>query len=200
MKSLGGGSDSRWPFGARSSSDSEPLSSDEVFEILSNHRRRMVLYYLRQNGEFLTVNELAEKIAATENEVPVDELTSQQRKRVYVSLYQTHLPKMAQTNVIDYDEDEGVVRLTDRSNSVDRYLTTSEPAPYPWLVHYVILSVIGATFVALSLLEVSVFSAVPPLFAGIATIGLYVASAAIQYWIYRNREQEIPVELIQYHQ
>ena len=98
-------------------------SPDTVFEILSNRRRRLVLYYLREHGGMATMNELSENIAALENDVPVADLTSQQRKRVYVSLYQTHLTKLEETGMIEYDRDEGEVRLTDRADEVDRKST-----------------------------------------------------------------------------
>ena len=197
MKLLGGDSDRGWK-AVTGSAESDSLTSNEVFEILSNHRRRMVLYFLRKDGTEITVKELAEKIAAAENEVAVEDLTSQQRKRVYVSLYQTHLPKMEQTNVIDYDEDEGIVRLTDRTRSVDQYLTKEEPSRYPWTLHYVVLAVLGGTFVVLSWLGAPIFGAVPPLWPAVATLALYLASVAVHFWAYRNRRGEIPAELAQY--
>jgi len=181
-----------------SSADPEPLTPDEVFEILSNHRRRMVLYYLRQHGQTATVNELAEEIAAMENEIPVEELTSQQRKRVYVSLYQTHLPKMAEANVIDYDTDAGTVSLANRTNNVDRYLTAGQDSTYPWNLHYVALAVLGSAFMLLSLVDAPLVGAVPLLWVGVGTVALLVVSAVVQYWYYRRRQAEIPVELTEY--
>jgi len=83
------------------SSASEELSQDLVFDILSNTRRRMVLYYLREYGAPASVQEIAERIAALENEIPPEELSRQQRKRVYVSLYQTHLPKLNEAGIIE---------------------------------------------------------------------------------------------------
>ncbi|WP_231741192.1 hypothetical protein [Halorubrum sp. CBA1125] len=126
-----------------SSSDTESLTPDSVFELLSNHRRRMVLYYLRRNGGSVGMQELAKQIASMENDVPADELTSQQRKRVYVSLYQTHLPKMAEMDTIDYDKESGIVRLTERADDIDEYLTTNDRSTYPWTFHYLLLVIAG---------------------------------------------------------
>lgn len=46
---------------------SGPLTTDEVFEILSNHRRRYALNHLERNGERTSLGELSENVAAWEN-------------------------------------------------------------------------------------------------------------------------------------
>ena len=183
-----------------SSADTEPLTPDGVFELLSNHRRRMVLYYLRTNGGSVDVQELATEIAAMENEVSTDELTSQQRKRVYVSLYQTHLPKMAEMNTIEYDKDSGTVRLAERADDIDEYLTTDDQPTYPWRFHYLLLTVGGATALSLSALSVPVFGAVPLPVLGVAILVVFSLSVVWQYWQAQNRTEPVPIELSQYDQ
>lgn len=88
--------------------------ADDIFHVLQNSRRRDVLAYLEET-EQTTLRELAEHIAASENDVSVAGLRSDQRKRVYISLYQTHLPKLAAHGVIDYDKSRGTVALRDDS-------------------------------------------------------------------------------------
>lgn len=90
--------------------DSVELSKDVVFDILRNERRRRTLGFLRDVGT-TSLSDLAEHVAALENDKPVRDLTSSERKRVYVSLYQCHLQKMADAGVIDYDRSRGVVEL-----------------------------------------------------------------------------------------
>jgi hypothetical protein len=158
----------------------------------------MVLYYLRRNGGSVGMQELAKQIASMENEVPTDELTSQQRKRVYVSLYQTHLPKMAEMGTIDYDKDTGIVRLTERADDIDEYLTTNDRSTYPWTFHYLLLVIAGAIALSLSALDVPVFDAVPTPVLGAGILVIFVASAVGQYWQTQNGEEEIPIELSQY--
>jgi hypothetical protein len=103
------------PSGAR-------LARDEVFELLSNRRRRDVLLYLdAQPDGTATLDTLAEHIAARENDVTVGQLSAAQRKRVYIGLYQCHLPKMDDLGVIEYDQDRGTVELQDISQ-FSRYL------------------------------------------------------------------------------
>lgn len=174
------------------------LSPDLVFEILSNTRRRMVLYYLRQLGGSATVKQLAGEIAALENDTSVDDLTRQQRKRVYVSLYQTHLPKLEETGIIEYDDDEGEVRLTDRAVEIDTYLTPTAESSHPWQLHYLVLAVGGGLLLGLSALGVPGIAAIPTLGLGIALMGGFAISAVVQYWRYRQRQRELPEELLEH--
>jgi DNA-binding transcriptional ArsR family regulator len=175
--------------------DSGTLPAEDVFEILSNERRRMVLYYLRKGDRSAGVKELAEQIAAIENDVPVEELTSKQRKRVYVSLYQTHLPKMAKMSVIEYDKEEGIVHLTDLSDSIDKYLTSREESTYPWGIHHPTLAVISGVVLVLVLIGGPVVGNVPVLPLAAVALSLAVLSATAQYWRLRRQKNRIPPEL-----
>ena len=89
----------------------EELSKNEIFEILSNPRRRFTIRYLDQAEDgAVRLRTLAEQLAAWENDVSLPEVTYKQRKRVYISLYQTHLPKMDRLGIIEYDSSSGVVK------------------------------------------------------------------------------------------
>lgn len=99
------------------------LSKDDIFDVLSNRRRRDILQYLKSHDGHATTSELAEFIAAKENETSVRGITSRQRKRVYVGVYQNHLPRMAKLGVIDYEKNRGNVRLGEAFEQVEPYLT-----------------------------------------------------------------------------
>lgn len=182
--------------GTMSSSDSVELGSDQIFEILSSRRRRMVLYYLRQHGGSATMDDLAKQIAAWENDTPIDELTSQQRKRVYVSLYQTHLPKLADTSLIEYDADEGDIQLIDRATEMDAFLTPKGTSDYTWRRHYLGLLVLGGVLMALVVFAAPVVGMGPLiLLAGTVLLG-YLGTVAVEYWYYQKQQSEIPSELV----
>lgn len=181
------------------SSDAETadrMSPDLVFEILSNTRRRMMLYYLRQNDGAASVKELAEQIAALENDVTVGELGRQQRKRVYVSLYQTHVPKLEDAGIIEYDDANGDVWLTDRAGEFDSYLTSTTEEEYPWRIHYLTIAGVGGWLFALSFIGVPGLAAVPAAWFGLAILVSFAASAGVQYWRHRQRQRELPAELL----
>jgi hypothetical protein len=89
------------------------VDQDLVFDILKNRRRRQVLRYLMAIDGAASIGDLAEQLAAWENDVPKGDITYKQRKRVYISLHQTHLPKLDDARVVDYDSRSGMVSLTD---------------------------------------------------------------------------------------
>ncbi|WP_254547441.1 DUF7344 domain-containing protein [Halomarina pelagica] len=99
-----------------------PLPKDDLFHLLQNQRRRRVLRYLRNEEEKVDMRDIAEHIAALENDVEVSALSSAQRKRVYVGLYQCHLPKLDEVGVIKYDQSRGFVERTGLTEQLFPYL------------------------------------------------------------------------------
>lgn len=102
---------------------------DVVFDLLSNERRRHVLRYLHVESPSTTLGALAEYIAAIENDKPESALSSTERKRVYISLYQSHLPKMSSADVIDFDVDRKTVELADNAEYLMRFLPEQVDSP-----------------------------------------------------------------------
>jgi DNA-binding transcriptional ArsR family regulator len=116
-----------------SSAAPPPERLDRVFEILQNRRRRLVLAYLRSH-ESTTLSDLARHVAAAENGIEEAAVSSSQRKRVYVSLYQAHLPKLDDVDAISFDRDRGTVERAPHAAELLAYLdrlddraTQSEP-------------------------------------------------------------------------
>lgn len=106
--------------------DADALPKAELFDILSAERRQEVLRYLDRTGETVSIGELAEHIASQECDCDRAQLSSQQRKRVYVGLYQCHLPKMADSGVIDYERNRGKIAPNERSKRLLKYLYLEE--------------------------------------------------------------------------
>lgn len=102
------------------------LPKDAVFSLLSSKRRRRVLEYLTEEEAQTTLSDLAEHIAALENDTEVRLLTSQQRKRVYVALFQCHLPKMDDAAVVDFEQSGGTVELGPAADQLLAYLDRSD--------------------------------------------------------------------------
>jgi hypothetical protein len=129
------------------------LSRDEVFNLLRNPRRRTALQYLLERERKATRSELAEHIAAIENDVTPAELDSAQRKRVYVSLYQNHLPKMDEYGVITYDARDGTAELTSEAEVLAHYLDTDGSDSNSWERYYPLLGLFGAVSLAVTSLD-----------------------------------------------
>ncbi|WP_210424060.1 DUF7344 domain-containing protein [Halorussus ruber] len=98
------------------------LTRDEIFHILQCRRRRLVLKYLQEHDTPAKMTDITEKIAAVEHDTTVAALKSQERQRVYIALYQSHLPKLDEEGVIKYQQNRGIVEQTDLTDSFDRYL------------------------------------------------------------------------------
>lgn len=171
------------------------LSKDVIFELLKNRRRREVLAYLLEAEETVTLGELAEQIAAWENDTDVNALSSDQRKRVYVALYQTHLPKMDDAGIVDYDQDRGLISLSDNADLLMMYLDTDNHKQDRWDRWYAGLSVLGAVVVGAAVVGVPPLGSVPTLgIAGAvvaAFLGLSIAHAITNH----RRERSVDGKL-----
>lgn len=124
-------------------SPAQELSLDLIFEILKNERRREVIRYLREHEQQVTLSDLAEHIAALENDTDIASITSSQRKRVYVGLYQCHLPKMADMGIVQFNQNRGIVSLGENAPQLYEYLDNQSPKTRPWHEYYLGLSGVG---------------------------------------------------------
>ena len=121
----------------------DQLALDYVFDVLKNQRRRWVLRYLTDHEGTVTMNDIAEHIAALENDTTPRALTSRQRKRVYVGLYQCHLPKMDDIGVVDFDKNRGQIELGENADQLEQYLRLEDDDRPSWSLGYLTVSLLG---------------------------------------------------------
>lgn len=148
----------------------------EIFEVLQNSRRRLVIEYLMTSDGTASVNELADHVASIENDVPPEQLTAKQRKRVYVSLHQFHLPKLHEMNIVDLHEEGTEVARGSRATEAEHYLESDGGPSRNWALYYGGLGVVGTVVVVLYWLNVPPFAAVSPM---LLTLGIVVAVMAL---------------------
>lgn len=160
---------------------------DAIYELLSNHRRRYTLHYLKRHEDGTTLSDLAEQIAAWEHDKTVAELTSAERKRVYTSLQQTHLPKLEEAGMVTFDRD--AIELTDNATELEVYLDIVPGGSIPWGVYYLGLSVLGLSMLVAVWTDVIPDDPVPHL----AWMGLIVALFLVSsvYHVYHNRRYRL---------
>lgn len=97
------------------------LPLDDVFYIMSSTRRRRTVKAI-WDGE-RTISDLSNRVARMEyGDAPSD----QERKRVYVSTYQTHLPALDERNVVDVSKESGRVDLGPEIRPVIRAIQSAE--------------------------------------------------------------------------
>ena len=109
------------------------LSKSDIFGVLQNDRRRHVLEILHSKGS-QSVRSLSEEIARLESKT--DEPKTNVRKSIYISLLQTHIPKMENLNVITYDREKDTVKLLPTAQNFDIYMETVKKGDIPWSHFY----------------------------------------------------------------
>ncbi|MFD1565701.1 hypothetical protein ACFR99_19430 [Haloarchaeobius amylolyticus] len=156
----------------RDESQTDELTRDEIFTMLSNRRRRWVLHYLKQTEkQRVDLRSLVDSISAWEYDVPADELPWKKRKRVYTALRQSHLPKLDEAGAIEYDQSRGVVELTDEAAELQMYLEYVPARDIPWSHVYLGLTVVGLALTVLA--QHTIFPFVE--LGGTALAGIFVA-------------------------
>lgn len=160
---------------------SSGLGPDDVFSILVNRRRRDVLRHLKRHDGVLSHGELAEFIAAEENGKTVAELTSKERKRVYVSLYQCHLPMMAETGVIKFERTGGTVELLPPAAQVERYLDGPPAEETPWWSYYLGIALGGGGFYGIGSVAFGPGEWLPVLTVAVMVLSTAVVALAQRY-------------------
>ena len=138
--------------GGESVSSTAPPPQSDVFSILKNSRRRHVLKFLLDEQRRVSLAELAVHIAAHENDVPTGAVTSAQRKRVYVSLYQSHLPKLDEVGAVDYNDARKYAHMDEHLDAFRPYLRDDDDDTHwsHWYLALGVLGVVGSTAVSLT--------------------------------------------------
>jgi DNA-binding transcriptional ArsR family regulator len=123
-----------------------PYDEETVFQVLRNRRRRYVLHLLKQEEGVVPVGRVAEQVAAWENDKEVAAVTPTERKRVYISLIQSHLPTLTDANMVVFDEEASTVRLTDDAEAIDVYVELAPENDIRWPQYYLGLCAFAGAF------------------------------------------------------
>lgn len=85
----------------------ESIDTTDLYYVLSNRRRRMILQYLldHNSSEPVTRRKLVDHLGE-QGGIASDNAN--------VSLYQTHLPVLSKHGMIDYNSDRGLAAITER--------------------------------------------------------------------------------------
>ncbi len=129
------------------------LSKSDIFGVLQNDRRRSVLEILHEQGN-QSIRSLSEEIARLES--GEEEPKSTVRKSIYVSLLQTHIPKMESLGVINYNREKDLVELLPAASNFDIYMETVKKGDIPWSHFYIGLSaltVVGSVTIYMGLIK-----------------------------------------------
>jgi hypothetical protein len=98
------------------------MSPEDVFQAVSDRRRRRVILSVDRGGNGVDANELSVEIASRENAIDPSKVTGEQRSRVYVNLVQDHLTTLDELDVARYDPRSTLVESTDATAPLARLI------------------------------------------------------------------------------
>lgn len=96
------------------------LSGDALYGTPSDRRRRTVLCHLKEDdGETdIGLAELARAVAVREAGSEEEPVSPAEIRRVHVSLYHVHVPKLATANAVAFDRSDRTVALTETGHRI----------------------------------------------------------------------------------
>jgi hypothetical protein len=160
------------------------LSKSEIFGVLQNDRRRCVLEILRSQGR-QSIRSLSEEIAHIESQDK--EPKTSLRKSIYVSLLQTHIPKMESMGIVLYNREQDIVELLPASRDFDVYMETVKKEDIPWSQLYLGLS--AFTIISNLVIFIRIVNWIPSYMWMFFTNSLFIfASLAYRHYIHKLEE------------
>ncbi|WP_206022059.1 hypothetical protein [Salarchaeum sp. JOR-1] len=117
-----------------------------------------------------------------------DEITHSDRKTVYTALRQTHLPKMDDANVVDYDPNRGHVEPAEEFEDVEVYLDVVPEKEIPRSEYYLGLSAFAAALLAVAWVDVFPFDLLADVTWAAVIVALFAVSAAVDTYYDAHRQ------------
>lgn len=96
-----------------------PLS--RILRSLPDPHRRYLIYHLQEEDPS-NLDKAARFVAACDQGVNPEDISSKTHDRLKAELYHTHLPKLADLNIIDNDDRSGAIRFRDPPGGLDDFL------------------------------------------------------------------------------
>ncbi len=175
-------------------SSQSSLSRDDVFDALSNERRRCALFYLQNQPAPVTLSELVDHVTAWQYDQPLTNLNSGDRMCVYSALRQVHLPYLEVTGFVEYDREAGIITVTDAARYAKLYLEYDPGNDIPWSWLYTGLVAIGAILGGASYFETYPFDWLGGHLVVAILLGVF-ATAAFGHIIHEQRNKRAAADL-----
>ena len=169
-----------------SSGNGGELSEDEVFEVLSNRRRRFVIHALKRAEGPVEVSDLSTHVTAWEHDIDPTDVRYEDRRNVYSTLQRTHLPKLEEKNVVTVDEEENVVEPTPELAALDIYVEVLRSKEIPWSLYYVGLAGLAASLLLAVITGTPGFAGLEAIDVGVFTATVFGISSVVHHVIGRR--------------
>jgi DNA-binding response OmpR family regulator len=104
-----------------------PIALDRLLSAVANEHRRAILNSLISASEkTLTRDALVDRITDRVRDEDAERASDEHRQRVRIALHHTHLPKLEELRIIDYETETGLVQFVGGELEQD-ILTLVEP-------------------------------------------------------------------------
>lgn len=175
--------------------DKRDPPDDGLFELLANNRRRLLLHRLVDNDGEAHLRELSREVVAEEMDAEPEAIEDPEVTRVYVSLYQTHVPALEDNDLVEYDDSERVVRLGDRTDELFALLESWAQRRRRWAIYYFLVALVLGGIVLLYVAPlIPIPTVVIPLFTFGGAVSLLGLAAAHYYGIRLPRIGDHPFD------
>ena len=115
------------------------LDDVDIHSVLSNERRRMTLEILDEEDGSISARELSERIA--ERETDQRPPPRNVRQSAYVSLIQSHLPKLDEHDIVEFDSGRKTVTLSTSADQVSAFMDSGARSVLD--EHYLLAAAVG---------------------------------------------------------
>ncbi len=99
------------------------IKFDALLDLCRDQHRRIVVATLAREKRSLTVNDLTEAIINQNHHVPVTEISEEDTREIRLSLHHTHIPKLADRSLIEYDQERQLVEPTSQFDQLEPQLS-----------------------------------------------------------------------------
>lgn len=101
------------------------MKQTEAFRLLASADRQLILHELRKKDGESCVEELSERVAARRHRIAPGKISHEEIERAHVRLRHTHLPQLAEKDVISHDTSTKTAALHDEA-SVEQLFEAAE--------------------------------------------------------------------------
>ncbi|ELZ32254.1 DUF7344 domain-containing protein [Halorubrum distributum] len=158
------------------------LPEETIFELLANRRRRYTIHALKHAGEPMDVADLSTRITAWERGVDPETIDYDDRRNVHTVLTRTHLPKLDEHDVVEYDDEAKMVEPTPALDDLDVYIEVLRGREIPWSLYYLGLAVLVGVLLLAVAVEAPLFAEFDQTTVSVFAVTAFAVSAVLHYY------------------
>ena len=165
----------------------DELTREDIFDVLSNDRRRCMLNYLKsRDDEWIPFGDIVDHVTSWETGVPIAEIDADARKTIYTSLRQFHLPRLKDAGIVEYSQSRSRARLTPAAREVQMYIEYVPSNDIPWHQYYLGVAGIVSSLATVTWLDIYPFGEL----GWSILMGLIVAILGISAFVHTKYARE----------